>query len=94
MTEITKLAVLLAKEDIPFELYAFDVAESATVQIACPSKEDMRVDAVSHHFSYGGDAGLIEVMGSINPDEPNDDVVGWLTAEEAVKYFRQGGNHG
>ena len=26
-------------------------------------------------------------MGSVNPDAPNEDVVGWLTAAEAFKYF-------
>ena len=89
MTQITKLAILLAKADIPFELFPFDVGGEATIQIACPDKNGMLVDAVSHKFSYGGNDGLIEVMGSINPKEPNDDVVGWLTAEEAFKYFKR-----
>ena len=88
MNEITKLAVLLAKENIPFELNAFMVDEP-TVQICFPDKKNVIVDAVCHNFSYGGPEGLIEVLGSRNVNNPNDDVVGWLTAEEAIVYFRE-----
>ena len=88
-TEITKLAVLLAKEDIPFELVAWDCGGEATIQIASPSKENCVVDAICHKYSYGGKQGLIEVMGSANLNLPNDDVVGWLTANEAFEYFTE-----
>ena len=87
MTEMTKLATLLAKADIPFELVAWVCNDEPTIQICHPNREHCKVDAVCHHFSYGGDAGLIEVMGSVNPQQPNDDVVGWLTANEAYMYF-------
>lgn len=88
MNEITKLAVLLAKEDIPFEIHPFVLCGEPAIQIASPSKKDTIVDAVCHKFSYGGNAGYLEVLGSVNPNEPNDDVVGWLTAEQALKYFQ------
>ena len=87
MTELTKLACLLAKADIPFELYAFPAGDECAIQIASPSKENQLVDAVSHKFCYGGSEGLIEVLGSVNPKLPNHDVVGWLTAEQAFPYF-------
>lgn len=89
MNEITKLAILLAKENIPFELNAFIILEKPTIQICSPNKKNAVVDAVCHNFSYGGPQGLIEVLGSRNVNNPNDDVVGWLTAEEAIVYFRE-----
>ena len=82
-SEITKLAVLLAKADIPFELVAWTTNGEPTIQIASPSKENCTVDAVCHQFSYGGPSGLIEIMSK----DIEDDVRGWLTAEEAFKYF-------
>jgi len=39
-------------------------------------------DAVCHSFSYGGDRGLIEIMGG--PVEDSDDVEGYLTADEIL----------
>lgn len=44
-------------------------------------------DAVCHGFSYGGLDGLLEVMGldmgELN--DPEDEVVGWLTADAIIK---------
>lgn len=39
-------------------------------------------DAVCHRGSYGHEKGLIEVMGL---PQCEDDVLGWLTAEEVLK---------
>ena len=86
-TEINKLAQMLAKADIPFEIVAFIVDGEPTIQIASPNKKNCVVDAVSHKFSYGGNEGLLEVLGSANPNCPNYDVVGWCTASEAFQYF-------
>lgn len=88
-SEITKLACLLAKEGIPFELCPWVNNGKPTIQIASPNKECCIVDAVCHDNSYGGKQGLLEVLGSANPNLPNDDVVGWLTANEAFQYFTE-----
>lgn len=88
-TEMTKLARLLAKADIPFELIAWECGGEPTWQIASPDRAHCRVDAVSHKYSYGGTKGLLEVMGSANINLPNDDVVGWLTADEAFQFFTE-----
>lgn len=88
-TEINKLAVLLAKADIPFEIVAWVLDGEATIQIASPNKKNCVVDAVSHKFSYGGNEGLLEVLGSANPNLPNEDVVGWCTADKAFQYFTE-----
>lgn len=86
--EMTKLACLLAKANIPFELVAWECGGEPTLQIAYPNKEHCLVDAVSHKYSYGGTKGLIEVMGSVNPDLlEGDSVRGWLTANEAFQFF-------
>lgn len=83
MTEMNKLVVLLAKNNIPFEIKAWDFIDKSTWQICSPSIEDMKVDAVCHEGSYGHERGLIEIMSAFE-----EDVVGWLTAEEALPYFQ------
>lgn len=88
MPEITKLAILLAKNNVPFELVAWDCG-GPTIQIASPSKENCVVDAICYKYSYGGPSGLLEVLGSANPNCPNEDVAGWLTANEALQYFME-----
>lgn len=87
MKEMNLLIKELIASNIPFEIWPFIVMGKPTFQICFPSKENCLVDAVSHEGSYGGPKGLIEVLGSVNSDYPNDDVVGWLTAKEAVNYF-------
>ena len=42
-------------------------------------------DAICHNFSYGGTEGLLEIMGALcNTD---DDVEGFLTANEILRRF-------
>lgn len=89
MKEITKLACMLAKADIPFEIACWIVIDEVAIQIASPNKKDRVVDAaLSPKCTYGWEKGLLEVLGTANPNKPNDDVVGWLTAEEAFEYFK------
>ena len=88
MNEMSKLVVILAKAGVNFEICPFIIGEKPTFKICSPNKENFEVDAVSHEYSYGGPDGLIEVMGTADEvNAPNEDVVGWLTAEEAAKYF-------
>lgn len=85
MDNMTKLAALLAKADIPFELRGLTCGNtSATVQICSPSANDCIIDAICHHYSYGGDQGLLEILAA-----GLDDVIGWLSAEEAFDYFEK-----
>lgn len=83
MTEMNKLVVLLAKAGVPFEINAFDFLGKPTFQICCPSIKEKKVDAICHEGSYGHHDGLIEIMSDYEID-----VIGWLTAEEAFKYFQ------
>lgn len=85
MDEMHKLVALLVRENIPFEIYPFQLTlNECTWQIASPSKANQIIDAVSHKYTYGGSDGKIEIL-----SELMDDVVGWLTAEEALPYFQK-----
>ena len=87
--EMTRLAILLAKADIPFELNAIqDSIDSFSVQIVSPSINICKIDAVCHKRSYGGKNGLLEVWCDDEYIVPNK-CVGWLEAEEAFKYFEK-----
>ena len=60
---MTKLAVLLTKADIPFELRGqISTLDTASVQICSPSVDNCLIDAICHHYSYGGREGLLEIM--------------------------------
>lgn len=84
--EMNKLIKLLAKADLPFEVYSFPgfIGEDKDfgIQILAPTLQERKIDAVCHPYSYGHEDGLIEIM-----SDQEDDVVGWLTAEEALPYF-------
>ena len=91
--EMNKLIKLLAKNDIPFEVLSFPFRISIGmepeymdfgIQIFAPSFADHKIDAACHYGTYGYEDGLIEIM-----SEKQDDVVGWLTAEEAFEYFKE-----
>ena len=87
--EMTRLAVLLTKADIPFELVALDEScgrGEATVQIVAPNRKDWKIDAICHRGSYGGNIGLLEVWCDDKSIIPNK-YEGWLNAEKAFEYF-------
>ena len=44
-------------------------------------------DAVCSIWSFGGDNGLLEIMGDIVVPEDFDDVVGYLTADDVIARF-------
>ena len=81
-TEIDRLIDLLEIEGIPCEV-TDDACGNSMNQVWYPSREESICDAISHEYSYGGREGLIEIMGLT---ENNDDVEGWLYAEQV--YYR------
>lgn len=85
--EMNTLIRLLVNEGIPFEVVPIVLVDEPSLQICYPNSNNCILDAVSHKFSYGGNKGLIELMGE--GDITNYDVVGWLTANEALKYFKK-----
>lgn len=89
LKELDKLAALLEAENIPYEKYTWDIGEETCHMVVSPNMHNRKVDAVCHSFSYGGKQGLLEVLGSANINLPNDDVKGWMTANEAFQYFTE-----
>lgn len=86
MNELLKLVKLLAKADIPFEIFPFTLGEYITTyQVCYPNKQDCVCDAICHKYSYGYAQGLLEIMG-LGADL--DDVEGWLTAEQVFERIR------
>ena len=88
--EMNNLIKLLAKNNIPFDVLAFPPFSSMReedkdfgLQILAPSYDNPVIDAVCHWGTYGYEDGLIEIMSKYL----DEDVKGWLTAEEAYNYF-------
>ena len=75
--EADKLAKGLLENSIEF--YYYNCWDG--VQIVCDAW-----DALCHSGSYGHEQGLLEVMGTIaRAVDDDDDVEGWLTAEEILQ---------
>lgn len=88
MDELLKLIKLLAKANIPFEIFPFTIGDyNTTYQVCYPNKQDCICDAICHKYSYGYEQGLLEIMGL--GKLPEDDVEGWLTAEEVFKRIQK-----
>lgn len=82
-TEMYKLINLLINAKIPFEV----VELYDTPQVCYPSNSSRICDAVCHSGSYGHEQGLLEIMGLST--DPDDDIEGYLTAEEVYKRISQ-----
>ena len=79
---ILELDKLLTAEGIPHEL----IRILDGWQICYPSKRQKKGDVVQHCYSYGAGRGHLEAMGF---DIRRNDVVGFLTVEDAAEYFRK-----
>lgn len=87
ITEMTKLAAMLANANIPYQLVIQEYYK--TPQIFIPNEEERIMDIICHKHSYGGNIGLLEIMGVTNEYDDDDDVVGWLTAKECYTLIRK-----
>lgn len=86
-SELTRLVVLLSKNDIPFEIELYkwytdliSHKDDIRMQILTPTVKDAVVDAVS----LDNRDGWIEILDR----KFTGDVVPYLTAEEAFEYFK------
>lgn len=77
-SEMVKVIFGLRERNIEFTVCSYFDG----IQIRCADW-----DCICHKFSYGGKDGLIEVMGL---PQCNDDVIGFLTAEELLKMVDEG----
>ena len=84
MSEMEKLINMLKENNIPFEIDSC----WGTPQVRYPSKANCICDAICHHFSYGHEDGLLEIMGLVDEEEMGDNVEGYLTAEDVFKRIK------
>ena len=86
---IKKLSDMLTAANIPYELTT-DAEGNSDNQLWYPNYENRVMDAICNKYSYGGDEGLIEIMGLLTEEEAeHDDVVGYLTPEDVFKRITQ-----
>ena len=82
MTQMTKLAMLLAEATIPYQLVA--QVGYGTPQIFVPNEELAILDVVCNEVSYGNKEGLLEIY----DEEVEGETLGWLTAEKAFLHIK------
>lgn len=86
---IKKLSDMLTAANIPYELTT-DAEGNSNNQLWYPNRENNIMDAICHKYSYGGDEGLIEIMGLLTEEEAEyDDVIGYLTPEDVFERITQ-----
>jgi hypothetical protein len=78
--EVLKLASLLQARGFRFSVN--DIWDGAQV-ILYDSRNKRVADAVCHSHSYGHEDGLLEIAGL----GTEDDVLGWLTAEDVLRIW-------
>lgn len=90
--EIFRLAKMLKDAKIPFDFYEMApkakrfIPEWEHYHINYPSRDDWTISVIEGFGSYGEQDDKLELMGGLTPDElEENDVVGWLTAEEAFE---------
>lgn len=83
-TEIKRLHVMLNEVDIPHEFKEWKHDSNDGYQLCYPFSGEGRVcNVVQTNNSYGGEDNRLEIMGLLTDEErEEDDVAGWLTAEE------------
>lgn len=99
-TEIFKLKAMLEKANIPFTFTANALSPNKIGYIyyrllspdSYPAYQiwlNKDVDVIQHHWSYGNEQDLLEIMGGLTVEENERcPVLGYLTAEEVFKRFK------
>ena len=80
--EVLKLASLLQARGFRYSVN--EICGGAQV-ILYDSRNERVADAVCHPYSYGANEGLLEIMGL----GTEDDVIGWLTAEDVLRIWTE-----
>lgn len=85
--EIFKLKEMLENENIPFECR--ELFDGFKIIIYNKSHNSVICDCIENRYSYGSEQDLLEIMGALTLEEEKDDnVLGYLTAEEVFKRFK------
>lgn len=100
-TEFDKLVKMLDEAEIPYERDDDDPNHDyykrtgikpirRIIYGGCPEKRVLCIcSIICGHGTYGGDEGLLEIMGLLTPEEEEkDDVAGWLTAEDVFNRIK------
>ena len=80
LTQLDKLEKYLKENGIKYER----IDTRNTHQINVPNSRDKEWDAICHYGSFGYKEGLLEIYGSIVPENVGNTVEGYLTAEDVV----------
>lgn len=80
--QIFVLKKALESKGIPFEFA--ESFELGGYGLVYPSRNQFVCSVIEHDYSYGHEQDLLEIMG-LTDDEPYDDVVGYLTAEDVFQ---------
>lgn len=84
-TEIKRLHAMLDEAGIPNDFWATSVNHEKCYHLYYPKAgADVTVcSVVQSLYSYGGEDNRLEIMGLLtDAEKEEDDVVGWMTAEE------------
>lgn len=88
--EIERLVEMLDNANIPYEI-TDDAMGNSDNQVWYPNYTENVCDVICHEYSYGGKDGYLEIMGLSDNDE--DDVMGWLTAEQVFEKIYEDYSH-
>ena len=89
-TEMTILIQKLKEANIPFELTT-DAVGNPNNQVWYPNRQNEMCDVICHKYSYGGEEGLLEIMGLLTEEELqyDDSVAGYLTADDVFSRIKK-----
>ena len=79
-----EMVTLIDKLEIAGIPFAVEKDDFGAIHVMYPDdwSHNCKCSVICHKHSYGGSAGLLEIMGLLTPEEKEcDDVVGYLTAD-------------
>lgn len=88
--EIMRLALKLKKWNVPFDFFSLKEPFKG-FHICYPNKENTVCSVIEHDYSYGHEDDLLEIKGLVSDKEQelnNDDVLGYLTADEVYRRIK------
>ena len=94
--EIFKLKDMLEKAKVPFDFFEMDpearkiIPEWEHWHINYPHRGDFIISVIEGIGSYGEQDDKLEIMGGLTKEEAEDnEVLGWLTAEEVFERIKK-----
>ena len=104
LTQLNKVEQYLIDNNIPYERfdnedepislqmpYCLKTFDRHQICVPCYSEESRKWDVICQRGSYGAEAGLLEIYGSIVDPNAGDSVEGWLTADDVIARIERDG---